>query len=540
MASIKIGFITDPHDDTTTPSPGQVFGDSPGWRIPGVDYSAVSIPAFVSTCNSNSVDLAIHGGDIVNGPVSSVAGNDTDRHANFAQYVGRMGTLSADIIHAFGHWDVGVDNVTGSDYDDLVDNAKGVGSLQPAGIANPWWPSAATDLTPVSYTFEKNGFRVVVLTGMTGLVGGGTAGEYTGPTVATQQQWLDDVALNTSLPIIVVCHQPIKSQLTVGAGLISGDTDIVASLESLTIKPVVLQGHVHKLDSFFVENGISYIDFHGDVWGEESTDTDRSSHAVVTVTNNSQTMSSVVVEGFGLQSSSSFDASLVAHWKLNETSGTSIADSAGGNTGTSANPVTSVNGPIDQKAIRFNGTTDIISALDTIIIDYPLTLATWINTTDTSKQAALSISSSGTANKHHSVGTNIGGVGMYQLKNDGIGSETLVGTTVIADEEWHHVVGVSAAHNDHKLYIDGTLVAVNTDTRTIDNTRNQWSVGARINDATPLEFFDGDIDDARIYSTALTASQVQSLWSDGAALGYRGRYDFVRSGRPLDRTRGKF
>ncbi len=539
-ATIDIGFITDPHDDTTTPTPTQPFGDAPGYRIPGVDYSAVSIAAWIATCNDNSVDIAMHGGDIVNGPVSSVAGNDTDRHVNFAQYVARMGTLNADIIHAFGHWDVGADEVTGSDYDDLFDNSKGIGTLQPAGIANPWWPLAATDLNPVAYTFEKNGFRIVVLAGILGSVSGNTDGQYTGPTAATQQEWIDTVALNTALPIIVLAHQPLRlsSGTTAGQGVMGENEAIIASLEGLTIKPVVLQGHVHRNQRFFTNNGITYVNMLGDVWGEEITDTDRFSHSVITITNDNQVYSDVDVQGFGLQSSNSFDASLIANWKLNEPTGTvatdSIIDSVAGADGTPTKAIVSVNGPIDQRAVNFDADLTVTSE-DTLLLDFPFTLMGWarFNSTPPSpdQMTMFSIGDLAAINRYIAIGQYFDGTAYTDVR--GIKATAFsFSASQVNDGQWHHIAFTASdgEQENRKIYVDGQFEGIGSSdvTGVFPPSVSDWLIGADI--STANEKMDGDVDDIRVYSVVLTASQINQIWNAGASKGYRGRYNDVSPG----------
>ena len=553
MAEIKLGVITDHHDDTTTPAPSQPFGDSPGYRIPGKAYSDVSIPKWIATCNDNSVDLAINGGDIVNGPVNlGVGGEDAARILNFQQYVARMGTLNADLLHAFGHWDVGSDgtgSATGTDFDNLVDNTNGIGSLQPAGIANPWWPLSATDLTPIAYTFEDSGFRIVVLASLLSEVGGSTDGQYiaAGPT-KTQQEWIDEVALDTALPIIVITHQPLRgSSGASGAGGLSsmeGRDAVIASLEGLAIKPVVLQGHVHKNERFFTDNGITYVNLIGDVWGEESTDTDRFSHSVITITNNNQVYSDVDVRGFGSQSSNSFDASLVAQWGLNEPTGTSAADSimdsVAASNGTPSKAIVSVNGPIEQKAVNFDASL-IVTGDDALILAYPFTFTAWFKrdgTVGADTEPIFSIGDFLVSNKSVNIA-------LFETKaaiwTRNTKSGTLEKSTKdVTDNIWHHIAGVWVGDTERKLYVDGILEEAFSTSATIPSSLVDWTIGWETEADPLIAKFDGDIDDVRVYSVALTASDIEQIWNEGAALGNRGRFNTVSPGRPHDRTRGRY
>ena len=91
-------------------------------------------------------------------------------------------------------------------------------------------------------------------------------------------------------------------------------------------------------------------------------------------------------------------------------------------------------------------------------------------------------------------------------------------TNFVADSQWHHVVHVYEG-GISRVYVDGSLassfpVAINTIGGTL------FSFGARI--ATDLggaarDFFSGAIDDVRIWSRALSANEVVSVFSENVA-----------------------
>jgi hypothetical protein len=84
-----------------------------------------------------------------------------------------------------------------------------------------------------------------------------------------------------------------------------------------------------------------------------------------------------------------------------------------------------------------------------------------------------------------------------------------VGQTVWQAGEWHMVAATKDA-SGHKIYLDGELK--NSDTNTLDDnyaTTRMISLGARGWTDPKIAFFNGALDDVRIYNRALTADEIQ-------------------------------
>jgi M6 family metalloprotease-like protein len=91
-----------------------------------------------------------------------------------------------------------------------------------------------------------------------------------------------------------------------------------------------------------------------------------------------------------------------------------------------------------------------------------------------------------------------------------------VGTTNIADGEWHHLVGIRKGLNFY-IYVDGNLEGQNNikygNFALNDITSsNKWQIG---HSGAWNEYFDGLIDEVRIYNRALTAEEVKEQYDDG-------------------------
>ena len=86
-----------------------------------------------------------------------------------------------------------------------------------------------------------------------------------------------------------------------------------------------------------------------------------------------------------------------------------------------------------------------------------------------------------------------------------------VGRNVWPAGEWHMVTATKDAAG-HKLYLDSVLKASDTNTKDDNyaNTRN-IGLGARVWTSPRVEFFNGVLDDVRIYNRALAADEIKQV-----------------------------
>ncbi|MCK4553441.1 LamG domain-containing protein, partial [Candidatus Parcubacteria bacterium] len=106
------------------------------------------------------------------------------------------------------------------------------------------------------------------------------------------------------------------------------------------------------------------------------------------------------------------------------------------------------------------------------------------------------------------------GGGQFLIMNSGT-TYTATSTTDINDNEWHHIVG-SYDGTTMKVYIDGVLEDTNTDfSGNLPTNSGNVRIGADYQ-TTAANFFDGLIDEARIYNRALSADEIGELYRAGA------------------------
>ena len=239
------------------------------------------------------------------------------------------------------------------------------------------------------------------------------------------------------------------------------------------------------------------------------------------------------------------DSGLVGHWTLDETTGSSIADSSdNSNTGTwsdgADNNVTgeTTSGKIST-ALDFDGTDDVINAgSDTSLDDIQLqtgagmSISGWINPASGNNNSLI------ISKEEVSAGA---GWGLFIPSPSGMGlglsinrstasmiAQTAGGT--IAADEWQHVVatwnGGTTVATDIQLYINGQEVSANYTEAGSGAIASDASRSVYIgNNAFGTADFDGTIDDVRLYNRVLHITEIKALYdlglnNDGSLVGH--------------------
>jgi len=201
----------------------------------------------------------------------------------------------------------------------------------------------------------------------------------------------------------------------------------------------------------------------------------------------------------------------VAHWDMDEGSGLTINDKSGnGNDGTISG-ATWTEGKYGS-ALSFDGVNDVVNAGNgaSLNITKEITVGLWIkrNNLDTVVNRGIIAKD---------------GVGGYVLSlNYGTADHKItyvspnVGTaktvSTIDDTEWHYVAcTVNESENALKLYIDGKLDASYAKIGTLAANATSLLIGRR------SDYFNGLIDDVRIYDYARTEEEIRLDYNAGMA-----------------------
>ncbi|WP_417940128.1 LamG-like jellyroll fold domain-containing protein [Flavobacterium sp. RS13.1] len=119
-----------------------------------------------------------------------------------------------------------------------------------------------------------------------------------------------------------------------------------------------------------------------------------------------------------------------------------------------------------------------------------------------------------------------GNVNFYTYDNVNDLNST-VSSSIHINSNWHHIAVVKNANptNNLEIYVDGVLGA--TSTVNINITSDNLLIGARsYNNSDPFDFFEGELDEVRIWNVARTATQINAskdcelLGSENGLLAY--------------------
>lgn len=197
-------------------------------------------------------------------------------------------------------------------------------------------------------------------------------------------------------------------------------------------------------------------------------------------------------------------ADYAGYWNLNETSGTVAADSSGnGNNGT-------VNGATWDPAgkvggcLSFNGVNNYVQVNNDVSNDF--SIAFWMQTTTSGGTGAGLVD-----------GTVAGGTNSFgtELVSNKFSFGSLLSSTAVNDGQWHYCVATRVQSTGAtQIYVDGSLQAAGT------GSTNTLSAAAHLRFGGIQDgggFFNGKLDEIKIYNRALGNLEIAALYGDGAS-----------------------
>lgn len=203
---------------------------------------------------------------------------------------------------------------------------------------------------------------------------------------------------------------------------------------------------------------------------------------------------------------------LVGWWKFDETSGTVAYDSSGnGNNGNLTNGPTWTTGKIGG-ALSFDGVNDYVDLeVGTKLSQKSLiSVSLWIKPVEY-KYAVLI---------NQKKANSFGWAFKWRVSNEklyfkiyGQSESSSAGLTYLKNPQlnaWSHLIAV-IGQNSHKIYLDSSINREINNSLSFEASSGDVSVGSDKN----LEYFNGLIDDVRIYDRALSAAEVQALYNLG-------------------------
>lgn len=224
--------------------------------------------------------------------------------------------------------------------------------------------------------------------------------------------------------------------------------------------------------------------------------------------------SSELICGCGYPSSTT---NLVADWRMNEGSGSSITDNSGnGNSGTVSGATWVLQNPHNY-VIDMDGTNDYVDLGSSVGNQSIRSIEFWFRPDVTingsgSDYVALLARNDATENKEYGfyISNQTGHVGqlVFFVRYSGTLREAYSTTTSWTGGTWYHVAGTIDATNGMTLYVNTSAQGTNTSgTGVISTTATEITALGRWGDAN-IRHFDGKFDNLRFWSRTLSATEV--------------------------------
>ena len=268
--------------------------------------------------------------------------------------------------------------------------------------------------------------------------------------------------------------------------------------------------------------------------GAAGTSSDVSVNAINTAGNDTQYFTINVVE---------YTADMSHYWKLDESIGTEYHDFHGNNHARCNNCPSATTGIVASGignggiasgygAQQFNGVDDAVDVADDDTFDWGSTdsfsIELWTKTdssnTCAGNQVFVGRDDSASTSLQWWVGCENGTrVPVFELKDTSGTGKTVIGSKVLPDGAWHHIVAVRDYGTiEIRLYVDGVQEGSVSATYSagFDSTTAELNIGY-LNNGVPAFHFNGSVDEVALYNRALSGAEISQHYSDGLnSIGY--------------------
>jgi hypothetical protein len=208
-------------------------------------------------------------------------------------------------------------------------------------------------------------------------------------------------------------------------------------------------------------------------------------------------------------------------WKMDQSSGTSVTDSAGTATGTTVNGPTWKAGNFGN-ALSFDGTNDYVNLPNDLANTTAGSISMWVNTSKNYTDlgmlfytAAQTGGNGGGSQKEMHLNFTSGGKLQFFIEG-GSKDVNIISAKSYNDGLWHNVVATWDINGNATLYVDGIAVG----TQVHDAYSFVGSTRTRLGRPdTNSRYYQGLMDDVRLYNVAIGAAQVQALYTGSGAGG---------------------
>jgi hypothetical protein len=179
--------------------------------------------------------------------------------------------------------------------------------------------------------------------------------------------------------------------------------------------------------------------------------------------------------------------------------------------------VTTLGGDVfrDEYSLAFDGTDDYLDlgASNSLITGNNVTMAAWVKLADTDRGYIMgNARASGSSNLSISVnadGASVSAGFITVIVYSGSSANFVTYDGNINDNKWHHIAFTTTA-SAQVLYLDGVAVATGSNTFSNSASTDSMLIGNLIGGSL---YFGGNISEAVLYNSTLSASQVKTLYN---------------------------
>lgn len=204
-------------------------------------------------------------------------------------------------------------------------------------------------------------------------------------------------------------------------------------------------------------------------------------------------------------------SNLVGFWKLDDGTGTTAVDSSGnGYSGTLYNGAAWSTGKYNG-ALSFDGTDDYVNLGNPsgLQITGAMTLSAWVYIDTFTNNGRIIAKQGNSSNRGWTLNVEGTGCGSFQIASNA-STAVIVNSGALTAGQWVHLAGVYEPGTALRIYVNGVLNNSNTTAIPSSQYNNSLNVniGRRPDNSC---YFDGKIDEVRVYNRALSASEISAI-----------------------------